>query len=96
MEEIYDSDLAKELLTILSNTDLEFINKLPSNFLNELSFVAADSNKEFFIQKNKSLKEQNISEECKDLLSFLYYSTLDSKDKEILLDNWLKNDINNN
>ena len=96
MAEIYDSNLAKELLTILANLDDNFVNKLPTNFLKHLTFIAADASKDFYITKNKNLNEQNISEQCKDVLAFLYYTTLDSENKDFLLNCWNENDISDN
>ena len=46
----------------------------------------ADSDKDYFIDSTKSLKEQNLSDECKDLLSDLYFSYVlnDVSRKEVL------------
>lgn len=90
-----DKDLAKELLIVLSYCDNSLINKIPDNFIKTLSEIASDSNKEYYIEKDKSLSNQNISEECKDLLSILYYIyEVNEIEKEDILNHWIKNEIN--
>lgn len=94
MGRVLDSDIAKELLTVLAYLEDDFFNKLPNNFLNNLTILAADSSKEFFIDKNKSLDEQSLSDECKNWLAILYYQSVDEDMKNNLLDSWIKNDMN--
>ncbi len=93
MEEYLNSNLAKELLTFLPYFEEDFINNISSDLLEKLVILAADSDKDFFIQKNKKLSEQNISEECKDFIALLYYQNSEDKIKNELLENWLNNDI---
>lgn len=95
IEERLSNDTAKEFLTILSYCDTSFINSIPENVLNKLKFLAADSTREYYIDKTKKLSEQNISEDCKDLLGimyFMYMTNANTKDK--MLDIWLKNEYN--
>ncbi len=96
MKKVLDNDIAKELLTILAYLDDKFINNLPSNFLKDLAMLAADSTKDFFINTNKKLNEQNLSENCKNWLSILYYQSADEEIKAFLLNNWINNDVNSN
>ena len=74
-----DCDIAKELLTILSYMDIEFINKIPKDFMKELVNLAANSEKDFYIEKGKKLKEQNLSIECKQWITYLYNKYCDKK-----------------
>ena len=98
MVENISSDLAKEFLTFLSFMDEDTIKNIPSNFLKMFSDLAANSTKEFYIDKNKNLNEQNMSEECKDLLSLLYFiNSNDSNEQNEILNAWnLNDDINDN
>ena len=90
-----DKDLAKELLIVLSYCDNSLINKIPDNFIKTLSEIASNSNKEYYIKKDKALSNQNISEECKDLLSILYYMYEENEmEKEDILNHWIKNEMN--
>lgn len=67
-----NADVAKETLIILSYCDDAFVKCIPKEKIKELTILAADSEKEFYIEKNKPLKEQNISNECRSLLGDLY------------------------
>lgn len=73
MEEKLDNDLAKELLMILSLCDDDFINNIPDNIFMKINELASLSSKEYYFEKEKSLLEQDITEDCKDMLSLLYY-----------------------
>lgn len=90
MEERLDNDLAKELLIVLSYCDTNLIKNIPDSFINNLTNMAADSDKEIYIDSTKELSEQNISEECKDLLSIIYYMYV-ALDKDYVIDCWIKN-----
>ena len=86
MERNVSCDVAKELLMILSYCDNTFIEKIPKEVLIKVNNLAADSNKEFYIKKGKTLKDQDLSNECKDILSELYFLyMLDSETKKELL-----------
>ena len=93
MEEKLNSDLAKELLVVISYCEEDFLNNIPEYVLKKLSDFAADSQKDYYVDKNKSLSEQNISEECKNLLALIYFTyMLDSNKKNEMLDIWFKNE----
>lgn len=93
MEEKLNNDLAKELLTIISCCDNNFVSSIPNTTLKKINELAADSKKEYYLNKTKSLEEQNISNECKDLLSLMYFIyMLDSNSQTKVLDIWLKNE----
>lgn len=88
-----DNNVAKELLTVISYCDNNFINSIPDSILQNLNNLAADSTKNFYIDKNKTLIEQNISDECKDLLSIIYYMYVSNESfKNEILDIWLRNE----
>jgi len=93
MEEHLNSDTAKEVLTVLSYYNEELLNNLPDEIIKELTSLAADSDKDYFIKKDKKLIEQNLSEDCKDLLAILFYNyQTDDKEKEELLNKWIENE----
>ena len=93
MEEKLNSDLAKELLVVISYCEEDFLNNIPEYVLKKLSDFASDSQIDYYIDKNKSLSEQNISEECKNLLALIYFTyILDSNEKNEMLDIWFKNE----
>lgn len=95
MVENISSDVAKEFLTFLSFMDEDTIKNIPSNFLKSFNDLAANSTKEFYIDKNKNLNEQNMSEECKDLLGLIYFITSkDYNEQNEILNAWDLNDIN--
>lgn len=73
-----NSDLAKEVLTYISFFDEKLLDKLPNAFLKKLNDAAADSEKEYYINIDKTLEEQTMSDECKELLALIYYSFIES------------------
>lgn len=86
------SIISKEVLTILAYCDESIIRKIPSSFFKELVEYAADSKEDCFIDPNKTLDKQNISEKSKDLLALIYYSYIaDDTVKNKLKHSW---DIN--
>ena len=96
MLEKVSNDVAKELLTVISVYDKELLDNLPNELLQSLSDKAADSYKEFYLKENVLLKDQDLSEECKDLLAILYYNyQSDESEKDELVSKWLENDTNN-
>ena len=86
MLENVNGDVAKELLMVLSYCESVFLERIPKDVMVKLRDLAADSNKEFYIREDKSLREQDLSSECIDLLSELYFMyVLDSNAKKELL-----------
>ncbi len=93
MKEKFSNDIYKELLTILSYCENSLINNIPKGVIQEITDYAADSNKEYYVDKNKSLMEQEISDECKSLLGIMYFMYVaDEKEKDELLNTWLENE----
>lgn len=71
-------DTSKELLTVLSFCEEEILDNIPDNILHELNELASCSKKDYFINKNKLLKDQDISEDCKELLVDIYNSYIEN------------------
>lgn len=94
MEKIQEAkDICKEVFTILAYFDEELIEKIPPKIMGELMKIAADSEIDYYIDVNKNLEEQNISEESKNLISLIYYSYIaDENEKTELIDIWNKNE----
>ena len=87
------NDIAKETLYILKYFDDDFVSKIPSKFLEHLKSIAETSQIIVNIDKQKTLEEQEISEDCKDLIALIYYNYVaDEKDKEEILKCWVEND----
>jgi len=66
-------DTAKELVTILSFCEEEILNNIPNQTITKLNELAAYSKKDYFINENKLLKDQEISQATKELLQQIYY-----------------------
>ena len=91
-----DKDVAKEVLTVLSNFDNSILDKLPKELFEELISLAADSEKKYYLKPDKTLEEQELSEDCKDILAIIYYNySADDSTKEKLLNIWKENEKEN-
>lgn len=87
------NDVYKEVLTVLAYFNDELIEKIPDKILKKLNELAADSKTDFYIDTEKNLDEQNISEESKDLISLIYYDFVaDKNEKNELLKIWNENE----
>ncbi len=90
---ILNNDIAKEVLTIIYYSDKEIQDNIPDDVLKKLTILAADSNKDVYIEKDKSLNEQNLSKESLDYFSALYYLYVaNSEEKDKILSSWIAND----
>jgi len=88
------NDVCKEVFIVLSHLDNKLLEKIPNKFLKFLTDQAADSNYDFYINPNKDLDEQDLSEESKDLLSLIYYAYIANEaEKKELSKNWNENEI---
>lgn len=85
MKQLEINNIAKETVEILKYFDSNFVSKIPNNFLNLLRELAEESNIIVKINKDKKLKEQEISEECKNLISLIYYSYIATEEQKIEL-----------
>lgn len=93
MEQIKINDVAKETVMVLKYFEEKFTSKIPSKFILLLNRLAQESNIDVYIDKGKKLNEQNISEECKDLISLMYYSYIaDETEKEEIGKIWRQNE----
>ncbi len=91
MVEELSNDVAKEILMTLFYLDEKYINEISEDLISELSMKAADSKKEVIFRKDKKLKDQGLSEECKDFISLLFYHRSDKNVQDSLLDDWINN-----
>ena len=88
-----NSNIYKEVFITLSCFSNDLIDKIPNNVLEKIADLSLDSNENVYINKDKSLKDQNISEESKDLISLIYYNYIASdKEKEWLFKLWNENE----
>lgn len=88
-----DYDVLKETLCILNHFDRNFLDKIPSSFLEKLNELSLKSNKNVTIDASKNLKDQNISDDCKDLISFIYYKYVANQDeRDQLINVWKDNE----
>ena len=91
MKEI--NDVAKETLDVLEHFNNEFVSKIPRNVIKQLEELATDSDEKAIIDKSKKLNEQAISEECKSLISMIYYNYFaNEEEKKEILNIWNENE----
>lgn len=87
------NDVYKEVLTILAYFDDELIKKIPDNVFKNLKELAADSEADFYINTEKDLENQNISEASIDLISLIYYDYIaDENEKRKIMELWNENE----
>lgn len=89
---IQDSDLAKEILLILPYLDNKYLDSLSQDFINNLTELAALSNKNYYFTKTPP-KLSELSDKCLDFLGLLYYNNTDNSSKNSLLNIWIENEI---
>ena len=85
-------DVYKEVFVVLSYFNETVIKKIPSTVFNEIIDFAADSNLEVEIDVTKKLKDQNISEESKSIISLIYYKYIVDDEKQEVINIWREND----
>lgn len=87
-------DVAKEASYLLTYFDLELVEKIPNDIRDSLNELSKMSNKFFYIDSRKSLEEQKISEEAKDLISLIYYKYISSEEEQkSLIQTWNSNEL---
>ena len=87
-------DVAAETVIVLEHLNNDILKKIPDKFMKPLKDLAQESKHTIQIDINKSLEEQNISEETKDLIALIYYIYIaDKNEKKEIIDLWNKNDI---
>ena len=90
---INNCDVAKEVFVILSYFDNHFIEKIPKDVLLEITDMASESNKEIYVEANKSLNEQNISLDSKEAIGILYFLyVMDDLQRDDTIKVWLENE----
>lgn len=94
MIELEINDVAKETVQVLNLFNPSFTKKVSTQFLEHLNKLAKNSTKNVIIDKDKRLKDQNISNETKDLISLIYYNYIATEeDKQKLVKIWNQNEI---
>lgn len=90
-----DSNVAKEVLTILLYSDKNIQEAIPDNIYKELTDKAADSSLDIKLYNDKKLNEQDLSNDALDMFALLYYTYVaKEEDKFEIVKNWRLNDIN--
>ena len=83
MEKIQEiNDVCKEVLSILAFFNNDIIEKIPARILIKINELAADSKLNYYINKEKGLLDQDISEKSKDLIALLYYSYIANENEK--------------
>jgi hypothetical protein len=92
MEEL--NDAIKEFLVVFENCEKSIKEKIPQNVLEYFRKLASNSKKVFTIDKTKKLADQNLSEECKNIISMIYFSYIaNDEEKKELKQAWIKNEL---
>lgn len=87
------NDIYKEVFMVLSNFNDDVIKKIPNSVFDKIIKLSADSKVEVNIDVNKTIEEQNISEESKNMLSLIYYKYIaNNNEKKELIKLWEFND----
>ena len=93
LEDRLDVDLAKETLITLSYLNPSILKQIPKNLYQKITSLAALSKKDYYVDIEKPLEEQEISEDCKDLISIIYYLYVaDDDEKRNLWNQWIQNE----
>ena len=88
------NDIANETLVVIEHFEFNLIKQIPQKIINYLKELAIESKKNYEIDKNKSLANQDISEQSKDLISYIYYNYIaNEEEKKEILKKWDKNEI---
>lgn len=87
------NDIAKETIYVLKNFNPTFTSKISKRILKDLEELAKTSKKEVKIDKTKSLKNQNILPETKDMIALLYYNYIAlPEEKKEIIQKWNENE----
>lgn len=86
-------NVSKETLEVLKYFDSTFISKIPESFLRAMKDLASKAIVEVKIDTTKSLKEQNISDDCKDMIALIYYNYVATKPERLeMTEIWQNNE----
>ena len=87
------NDIAKETIYVLKNFNPTFTSKISKRILKDLEELAKTKKKEVKIDKTKSLKDQNILPETKDMIALLYYNYIAlPEEKKEIIQKWNENE----
>ena len=88
------NNIANETLVVIEHFEFNLIKQIPQRVINYLKELAIQSKKKYKIDVNKSLTNQDISEQSKDLISYIYYNYIaNEEEKKEILKKWDKNEI---
>ena len=94
-EILLDSDLAKEVLTIILYSENNIQSKIPADFMKKLTSKASKSTLEIHLDKNKSLDKQNLSNDALDTFALIYYLYVaQNEERNEIFSHWVMNDEN--
>ena len=82
MEEL-SAEVATEVIEVLYNSDSSIICKIPYRIIEVLQEKTQECNKKISFKENVELKDQDISEEGKAILSILYRDYICSEEEKI-------------
>lgn len=86
-------NVSKETLEVLKYFDSAFISKIPESFLRAMKDLASKAIVDVKIDTTKSLSEQNISEDCKDMIALIYYNYVATKPERLeMTEIWQNNE----
>ncbi len=92
-EDLLNSRIAKEVLTIIIFSDNKIQDKIPDNIIKNLITLSYDCDEEIHLNKNKKLSDQNLSEDALDIFSLIYYLYVSNEiEKQEIISNWVMND----
>lgn len=81
MDEI-TSITAKEVVSILYNSDMNIFMKIPPKFISFLETKASDCKDEVEINRGVEIENQTISDDAKAILAIIYKDFLTTKDQK--------------
>ena len=73
---------AKEVVSVLYNSDMNVFMKIPPKFISFLETKANECKDEIVINKNVGVEKQTISDDAKAILAIIYKDFLASKDEK--------------
>lgn len=86
-------NVSKETLEVLKYFDSAFISKIPESFLRAMKDLASKAIIDVKIDTTKSLKDQSISEDCKDMIALIYYNYVATKPERLeMTEIWQNNE----
>lgn len=78
-----NNSVYKEVFMVLAYFDEEMLKKIPDTLLEKIKEYAAESKEEVYVDFNKELKNQDISEDAKDFISIIYYNYIADENEKI-------------